>query len=150
MLTTKKVIIMHFFSAAAALAVMAATAVSAEKTMQINNYSDSTCHNFQGQVEVTWAHVSVQWQGQLLQLPIWQQCQHCSRQQAWRLPLQLLLSAQLPGWRHSASPAQRKLHRWCTAAQVLCLLPPINSVIGSIAASCIYLTLSLHGSGCLR
>lgn len=55
MLTTKKVIIMHFFSTAAALAVMAATAVSAEKQMQINYYSDSSCHNYQGQVDVTWA-----------------------------------------------------------------------------------------------
>lgn len=73
----------------------------------------------------------VQRQGQLLQLPIWQQCQHCSMQQAWRLPLQLLLPAKLPGWRHPASPGQRKLHWRCSAAQVLCLLLPINSAISN-------------------
>ncbi|CEJ88483.1 hypothetical protein VHEMI04732 [[Torrubiella] hemipterigena] len=41
------------------LAVMASTASAAamgkSKQMQINYYSDSTCHSFQGNVDVTWA-----------------------------------------------------------------------------------------------
>lgn len=37
------------------LAVTAFTAVAAEKQMQINYYSDSSCHNYQGQTDVTWA-----------------------------------------------------------------------------------------------
>lgn len=48
---------MQFSIVLAALASTASAAAMgrASKQLQINYYSDSTCHNYQGQVDVTWA-----------------------------------------------------------------------------------------------